>query len=273
MRALDPFTRGLRTFATDIADGFLEITHNGFALIGLAVMCGALTLVTQPELRQAGESQLFGWLQTRQGTPGVDIDLGAIDRATASNPQALPKRQADLAYWLSRKYRVAPEPLSAIVAEAYEIGLRSKLDPTLILAVMAIESGFNPFAQSPMGAQGLMQVITRVHSDKYDNFGGVFAAFDPLTNLRVGARVLEECIIRAGSTEAGLKFYVGAANIEDDGGYVGKVIAEHGRLQAVAAGRTVPASAASAPVAPAPGKGALNAESVALLTALRWPAG
>jgi hypothetical protein len=198
----------------------------------------------------------------------VDIDLGAIDRATASNPQALPKRQADLAYWLSRKYRVAPEPLSAIVAEAYEIGQRSKLEPTLILAVMAIESGFNPFAQSPMGAQGLMQVITRVHSDKYDNFGGVFAAFDPLTNLRVGARVLEECISRAGSTEAGLKFYVGAANIEDDGGYVGKVLAEHGRLQAVAAGRTVPDSAAATPAAPAAGKGAKNAESVALLTAL-----
>ncbi|NBT53643.1 MAG: lytic transglycosylase domain-containing protein [Betaproteobacteria bacterium] len=268
MTASDPFTRGLRTFATDIAEGFLEITHNGFALIGLAVMCGALTLITQPELRQAGESQLFGWLQTRQGIPGVDIDLGAIDRATASNPQALPKRQADLAYWLSRKYRVAPEPLSAIVAEAYEIGQRSKLEPTLILAVMAIESGFNPFAQSPMGAQGLMQVITRVHSDKYDNFGGVFAAFDPLTNLRVGARVLEECISRAGSTEAGLKFYVGAANIEDDGGYVGKVLAEHGRLQAVAAGRTVPDSAAATPAAPAAGKGAKNAESVALLTAL-----
>ena len=113
-----------------------------------------------------------------------------------------------------------------------------------------------------------MQVITRVHSDKYDNFGGVFAAFDPLTNLRVGARVLEECISRAGSTEAGLKFYVGAANIEDDGGYVAKVIAEHGRLQAVAAGRTVPASASGAPLAPAPGKGALSAENVALLTAL-----
>jgi soluble lytic murein transglycosylase-like protein len=175
MTAFEPLTRGLRTFASDIAQGFLEITHNGFALVGLAVMCGALTLITQPELRQAGESQLFGWLKTRQGTPGVDIDLGAIDRATASNPQALPKQQAALAYWLSRKYRVAPEPLSAIVAEAFEIGLRSKLDQTLILAVMAIESGFNPFAQSPMGAQGLMQVMTRVHSEKYENFGGAFA--------------------------------------------------------------------------------------------------
>ena len=267
MTALEPLTRGLRTFASDIAQGFLEITHNGFALVGLAVMCGALTLITQPELRQAGEAQLFGWLQTRQGTPGVDIDLGAIDRATASNPQALPKQQAALAYWLSRKYRVAPEPLSAIVAEAFEIGLRSKLDPTLILAVMAIESGFNPFAQSPMGAQGLMQVMTRVHSEKYDNFGGAFAAFDPLTNLRVGARVLEECIARAGSTEAGLKFYVGAANIDDDGGYVSKVIAEHGRLQAVATGRTAPAAAAGSPVTPTPDKGARSAESVALLSA------
>ncbi len=268
MTSLDRFTRGLRTVATATATGFLKITHIGFAFIGLAVICGALILIAQPDLRQAGESHLLGWLQTRQGGPGVDIDVGANDRATASHPQALPKQQAALAYWLSRKYRVAPEPLSAIVAEAHEIGLRSKLDPTLILAVMAIESGFNPFAQSPMGAQGLMQVITRVHSDKYADFGGVFAAFDPLTNLRVGAQVLEECISRAGSTEAGLKFYVGAANIEDDGGYVGKVIAEHGRLQAVAAGRTVPAFAAVAPAASSHGTGAQSAESVALLTAL-----
>ena len=114
-------------------------------------------------------------------------------------PQDLPKQQAAVAYWLSKKYRVAPEPVSALVAEAYEIGERVKLDPTLILAVMAIESGFNPFAQSPVGAQGLMQVMTGVHSDKYENFGGKLAAFDPVTNLRVGVKVLQECIQRSGS--------------------------------------------------------------------------
>ena len=80
------------------------------------------------------------------------------------------------------------------MAEAYEIGKHTKLDPTLILAVMAVESGFNPFAQSPVGAQGLMQVMTGVHSDKYENFGGKLAAFDPVTNLRVGVKVLQECI-------------------------------------------------------------------------------
>jgi hypothetical protein len=129
------------------------------------------------------------------------------------------------------------------VAEAYETGTKAKLDPTLILAIMAVESGFNPFAQSNVGAQGLMQVMTKVHSEKYQFFGGQLAAFDPLTNLRVGVKVLQECIARAGSLEGGLKFYVGAGNLEDDGGYAAKVLAEHDRLKQVAAGRNTPMTA------------------------------
>lgn len=241
MTASEKFTRGLRTFASDIAQGFFEITHNGFALVGLAVIFAVITLTARPELRQVGEIKLISWLQTRQiELTGSPSEIDAIDRATASNPKDLPKQQAAVAFWLSKKYRVAPEPLSALVAEAYDIGIRTKLDPTLILAVMAVESGFNPFAQSPVGAQGLMQVMTQVHSDKYESFGGKLAAFDPLTNLRVGVKVLQECIARAGSMEGGLKFYVGAANIEDDGGYAGKVMSEHARLQLVAKGRNVP---------------------------------
>ena len=187
----------------------------------------------------------------------MQVELDAIDRATAANPQDLPKQQAAVAYWLSKKYRVAPEPLSALVAEAYEIGEHAKLDPTLILAVMAVESGFNPFAQSAVGAQGLMQVMTGVHSDKYENFGGKLAAFDPVTNLRVGVKVLQECIQRAGSLQAGLKFYVGAAKRDDDGGYADKVMAEHARLKQVASGRHVPLPQAPvirtvAPLSPEP---------------------
>jgi Transglycosylase SLT domain len=247
MTATETFTKGLRVFVSDIAQGFFEITHNGFALLGLAVMFAALTLTARPEIRQAGEVELFSWLQGRQiNISGISIDPVAIDRATATNPQSLPKQQAAVAYWLSKKYGIAPEPLSALVAEAYETGSRTKLDPTLILAIMAIESGFNPFAQSAVGAQGLMQVMTKVHSDKYQDFGGKLAAFDPVTNLRVGVKVLQECITRAGSIEGGLKFYVGAANMEDDGGYAAKVMAEHSRLQMVATGRSVPATASSA---------------------------
>jgi soluble lytic murein transglycosylase-like protein len=179
------------------------------------------------------------WLQERQADAlGIVSDISAIGRATAANPRELPKPQAALTYWLSRKYRVAPEPVSALVAEAYALGPRTKLDPPLILAVAAIESGFNPFAQSHAGAQGLMQVMTHVHTDKFDRFGGKLATFDPVSNLRVGAKVLQECIQRAGSVEGGLRFYVGAANLEEDGGYVEKVLAEYERLKQIAAGQT-----------------------------------
>lgn len=241
MTASGKIITGVRTFVADVTEGFLEITHNSFALLGLAVAFVVLTLAARPDLRQAGEEQLMDWLQSRQVVLlDEPVELGASDRATASNPKDLPKEQAAVAFWLSKKYRVAPEPLSALVAEAYETGTRTKIDPTLILAIMAIESSFNPFAQSAVGAQGLMQVMTRVHTDKYENFGGHFAAFDPVTNLRVGVKVLQECIARAGSVEGGLRYYVGAANLQDDGGYAAKVMAEHARLRQVANGRSVP---------------------------------
>lgn len=243
MTAFTKTAQGLRTFASDIAEGFFEITHNSFALLGLAVVFAVITLTARPDLRQTGEERLMDWLQARQvALLGMEPEPEAVERATATNPKDLPKEQAAVAYWLSKKYRVAPEPLSALVAEAYNVGRSTKLDPTLILAIMAVESSFNPFAQSAVGAQGLMQVMTQVHSDKYENFGGKLAAFDPLTNLRVGVKVLQECIARAGSLEGGLKFYVGAGNQEADGGYAGKVLSEYARLYQVAKGRALPAA-------------------------------
>ena len=242
-QALSATAQGLRTVVSDVADGFFEITHNGFALLGLATVFAALALVARPDLRQSGEDQLMGWLQSRRPVPEapvVDLEPTAIERTTAALPQDLPKQQAAVAYWLSKKYRVAAEPLSVLVAEAYDLGKRTKLDPTLILAIVAVESSFNPFAQSHVGAQGLMQVMTRVHGDKYEPAGGTLTAFDPVTNMRVGVKVLMECISRAGSLEGGLRHYVGAANLPDDGGYAAKVMAEHERLRQVAGGRNVP---------------------------------
>ena len=239
------------SIADDIAQGFFDISHNSFALLGLAVVFGVITLTARPDLREAGEFKLMTWLQERRDATIGFAEPEAIDRATAADPQDLPKQQAAVAFWLSRKYGVAPEPLSVLVAEAFAIGHKSKLDPTLILAVMAIESGFNPFAQSPVGAQGLMQVMTQVHQKKYDNFGGKLAAFDPVTNLRVGVKVLQECIARAGSVEGGLKHYVGAGNMEGDSGYASKVMAEHSRLLSVISGKGEPPMR-SAPSSPVP---------------------
>jgi hypothetical protein len=157
---------------------------------------------------------------------------------------------------------VAPEPVSRLVQEAWNVGPRVGVDPTLILAIMAIESSFNPFAQSPVGAQGLMQVMTRVHDQKYERFGGILAAFDPVSNLKVGVQVLKECIARAGSVEAGLRFYVGAGNQSDDNGYAGRVLVEQGYLKHVAGGKPIPPSAALPGGAPVLAPAAKAAESL-----------
>jgi hypothetical protein len=234
---------GLKTFASDVAEGFFEITHNGMALLGMAVVLATAVLVFKPDLRQQGEERLTAWLTARKvAAMGVTPEPGAIERATAANPADLPQEQANVAQWISKKYKVAPEPVAALVAEAYSVGQDNKLDPTLILAVMAVESSFNPFAQSTVGAQGLMQVMTDVHSDKYELFGGQYAAFDPKSNLRVGVKVLSEYVNRAGSVEGGLKWYVGAANLPSDGGYASKVLAEHARLYQVAKNKPLPAN-------------------------------
>lgn len=273
----------LKTAVADAYQGFFDITHNSLALLGTVLAVALITLSARADLRASAEEQLLGWLLERQEAATADAvyiaEPSAIDRVTAAQPGDLPKQQANVTYWLSRKYRVAPEPLSVLVAEAFEVGEKAKLDPTLILAVMAVESRFNPFAQSPVGAQGLMQVLTRVHTDKYNDFGGQLAAFDPVSNLRVGARVLQEAVKRAGSVEGGLRLYVGAVTT-DGSWYINKVMAEHLRIQSVALGKPVQRAAPQvrptpvvAPALPAPVAPGTEIEAEGPAPATPLPAG
>jgi hypothetical protein len=242
-------------FVRDVANGLLEVSHNGLAFVGLTVVAVTAFFAGNADLRNHIEASALGWLQERheqraeqEGNLLVALaEPAAAQRAVATDPKGLSPQQSAVANWLARRYKVAPEPVSRLVQEAWHLGQRAQLDPTLILAIVAVESSFNPFAQSPVGAQGLMQVMTRVHDDKYQVFGGLHAAFDPLTNVRVGVQVLKECIARAGSLEGGLRFYVGAANLTDDGGYASKVLGEQGFLRQVLSGKSVPITA-QAPV-------------------------
>jgi len=262
------------TFARDVGTGLLEVSHNSLALVGLAVVCGTVLFsAARPDLREGAEQRVLGWLLARQearqagDAPPEPANPDAAARVAVADLSSLSKQQASVATWLARRYRVAVEPVSRLVQEAWDSGQRAGVDPTLVLAIIAIESSFNPFAQSSMGAQGLMQVMTRIHDEKYERFGGSRAAFDPVSNLRVGVQVLKECIGRAGSLEGGLKYYVGAANFADDGGYAGKVLAEQTNLRRVADGKwvsvyvTLPSTTNPTPidaknVSPEPGPGA-----------------
>jgi soluble lytic murein transglycosylase-like protein len=150
-----------------------------------------------------------------------------------------PEQQKLVTNWLSRRYRVANDAVNMLVSASYLAAQETKLDPLLILSVIAIESRFNPFSESPVGAQGLMQVMSKVHYDKFSEHGGIKAALNPVANIKVGSLILQDYIKRSGSVEGGLKRYVGAADMETDGGYGSLVLAEYKRLKAVAAGKNV----------------------------------
>lgn len=168
-------------------------------------------------------------------------------KKTETSPQ-----QQRVTNWLAKRYRVAKDATNMLVSAAYSTAKEVKIDPLLILAVMAIESRFNPFAESPVGAQGLMQVMSKIHKDKFEDHGGVKAALNPVANIKVGSLILKEYVRRGGSVEAGLKMYVGAAAFETDSGYGSKVLAEYKRLQDVAGGKKVPTITTVSRPAPKP---------------------
>lgn len=132
--------------------------------------------------------------------------------------------------YIARKYKIAHSVSGALVQTAFTVGAEKRMDPQLILAVIAIESSYNPFAESHAGAQGLMQVMTRVHRDKLENYvERELAVFSPEANIRAGTQILYDCRKRRGSLTGALACYVGATG-PSDGGYGARVLAERRRM-------------------------------------------
>lgn len=217
--------------ASLLSRGLTQITRHTLAVIGLAVLALALTLTLKPDWQIQAKEQLLGWLEERQMQTGDASELvSELDRTTAVLAPALPQEQKAITQWLSRKYSVSPEPLGVLVSEAWRIGERSQMAPTLLLAMMAIESRFNPFASGSHGTMGLMQIAPDAQSSALSQFGGRLAAFDPVTNLRIGASLLQDLIARSPSLEEALGLYALASGTVDVPRYIERVLAEQKRL-------------------------------------------
>ncbi|MEC4721133.1 transglycosylase SLT domain-containing protein [Noviherbaspirillum sp. CPCC 100848] len=259
-------------FARDTFNGFMITARHTLTLLGIAALALLGIMVVKPEAADrlktlspfvaattvpsssplAAASTVAELPRTQPATataipPAAATSLiavSAMHTPTAANGDAAhagnAKQQQWVTEWLSKRYRVAADATNMLVSAAYLTAKEIKLDPLLILSVMAIESGFNPFAESPVGAQGLMQVMSKVHHDKFRELGGVKAALNPVANIRVGSLILKDYVERGGSVEAGLKMYVGAGALETDFGYGAKVLAEYRRLKEVAMGKKVP---------------------------------
>ncbi|MDT8465351.1 lytic transglycosylase domain-containing protein [Alcaligenes nematophilus] len=175
------------------------------------------------DLSQTEQQQAVSTYQGFMKNLRASVTGQPIAGVTAAQQQALRS-------YLARKYKIAYSVAGALIHTAFIVGKEKNLDPQLILAVIAIESRYNPYAESHVGAQGLMQVMTKVHKEKFDIYmEGTLAVLSPEANIRVGAQILSDCIRRRGSIEGGLACYVGATG-PSDGGYGAKVLAERRRI-------------------------------------------
>jgi soluble lytic murein transglycosylase-like protein len=217
--------------ATDIAvklPGFtgaarlFSAARTVLALVGLAVVLAAVL----PAPREFVLRQVALWADAWEDDTG-NMTAGTIQPVPES--VALREQRA-VAEFIAKRYRVAQGAIAGFVATAYRAGVESKVDPLLILAVMAVESRYNPVAESNTGAKGLMQVIPKFHGEKLLEHGGETALLDPHVNIQVGAQILREYLRRYGETETALQMYAGAFD-EPGSSYALKVLAERARLE------------------------------------------
>jgi len=267
IRVTSDFTRkkasqsaALAVFARDTVSGFITTAHHALMVLGIIAIAALGIMFVKPEVTDyLKELSPFAVAETEEEEFSSVASL--MDMPVQSTAQQAAEEKAEVAArtddksarqqqwvtaWLSKRYRVATDATDMLVSAAYLTAKEIKLDPLLILSVMAIESRFNPFAESPVGAQGLMQVMSKVHRDKFEELGGVKAALNPIANIKVGSLILKDYVTRGGSVEAGLKLYVGAGAFDSDAGYGAKVLAEYQRLKEVAMGKKVPTYSTSA---------------------------
>lgn len=197
----------------------------GLGLIWLIVALGFVLVLAQ------------GAALPDSAAPGAESPLvvGSAPAAAAVQPvsQAVSlQEQKALAEFIAKRWRIAEEAAARFVSLAYRAGSAHSVDPVLILAVMAIESRYNPVAESGMGAKGLMQVIPRFHLEKLSDHGGEEKLLEPEVNIDVGAQILREYYRRLRDEELALQMYAGAFD-EPTSQYANKVFAERARLEPI----------------------------------------
>ncbi|MGH8672917.1 MAG: transglycosylase SLT domain-containing protein, partial [Burkholderiales bacterium] len=167
------------------------------ALLGLGVSFALAFPNVREAVLQPPSGAAFATINPQQDTVSSAAEQTAVAEET-------PEQRA-LAEFISKRYRVAEEAITGIVSSAYRAGAEHRVDPLLILAVVAIESRFNPLAESVLGAKGLMQVLPKYHQEKVSEHGGDTALLEPGINIQVGTQILREYLKRSGETESALQ--------------------------------------------------------------------
>ena len=235
---------------SDISEGHsavsLHWSHKTRKMVTLAMLVASFSALALLLHERYGAQ----WLESAYAA--VESEAKAVSDRVLALPPAAPAAHPDaarheaLAEFLAKRYKVSQDVTLEFVQIAHAEAGRVNLDPLLIMAVIAVESRYNPIAESGVGAKGLMQIIPKFHGDKLAEFGGEKAVFDPESNIRVGTRILREYLSRTGNLSIALQMYAGALG-DDNDTYTNKVLGEKQRLQRVVAAFAEPVPARMAP--------------------------
>jgi soluble lytic murein transglycosylase-like protein len=150
------------------------------------------------------------------------LPFGAAAAATPS------LRASPLAAAIARRYRVEPSAVERVVTLAEK---HFPADPTLLLAIVGVESSWRPWSVGQAGEVGLCQVRPDLHG------ASATALADPSVNIRTAGRVLRQCLSRARGDVAGaVARYNGRGAAAEE--YAARVLTEREILAAMIEGWT-----------------------------------
>lgn len=141
---------------------------------------------------QSSSGRIIGWIRpVAEEVPDVPVPEPT---PVAAKPEPLDPRAQKAALFIASNYRIAREASELIAREAFKAGKENSVDPLLMLAIIGVESRFNPIAESHAGALGLTQAMPESHPEKVagvrrDQGGHILNIAD---NIQIGAKIIGE---------------------------------------------------------------------------------
>lgn len=150
-----------------------------------------------------GIVQKFSFIQTAFASESINASSYKRTHLT------LYEEKSRLAKAISKKYkRIKYKEALHVVNLSYQYADKHELDASLLIALIATESGFNKQAVSTEGASGYTQVHAKYHKNKIKGRN----IFDTHVNIEVGSTILMECFQKYENKYRSLACYNGATN-------------------------------------------------------------
>lgn len=130
--------------------------------------------------------------------------LNPIGTATAQEIER--SRKDRLVDYITETYRISNAKV--LVDIVTDIAESRNIEPSLVLAIISVESSFNPKARNESGAKGLMQVMTPLHNKRFPSHN---LHFEPVTNIEVGLDIWQECEQKSKNFNQAAKCYSGGS--------------------------------------------------------------